>query len=423
MTESLIDYLARVEARCKQIESDLQAAEQIEAQLAQQRQYEQIVQVCEDLLQKHEIYPAKSQASVALRRIQTLYVEALERLVKLLTSQELWLTADRFSDKWAMLAADDAEAVAIREEVYRQIERINASRQEQEASRNKCEELQAQGSFEPCIRKSKEHLDRWPEDDEIKKIRLDAYLERAKALRGGNYFEDAFKLLTECKAYYPQDKLVFDRRLDVWLAWADQLKRQKSYQEAEQQIADCLLEYPDNERVEQAQRRLVKHIERIRSAKRTRAVVLGILVLALLSLVSYFWMQQDDTLQAMEVLGLRATRTATFTPTPTSTQTPTSTPTLTPTPTQTPSPTPTPSVFMFVKSDQWVYRDPGLQERSVSFLKKNSQVLVLCILEESAKVSFNDGSAQISGWVRLDQVEVSPNTVIPDWISRTADCP
>jgi len=66
--ESLSIYMARVEGRCKQIEAELQAAEQAANATLQARSYEQVIRECEELLQQHEAYPRKADAALISNR-------------------------------------------------------------------------------------------------------------------------------------------------------------------------------------------------------------------------------------------------------------------------------------------------------------------------------------------------------------------
>jgi tetratricopeptide (TPR) repeat protein len=425
MPESLIDYLGRVEGKCKRIEQDLQSVTPSNAETV----YEQALAACEDLVKNHESYSQKDNARAALERLQKLRADILKRLVYYLRERNEWLKAKKYAAEWISQSPADAEAAAVLRQLHDKVDELETDRRAREESQGKCGEAFQGGRFEECVSLCKIHLGHWPNDQTVLDIRLNAYLALAKELVEKGNSHAAFVQISECLQFYPQEPKVINRRLEVWLNWVEQLESRHDYNQALQRVKECLVDYPDDQKATQAKERIEKAISRQNLYRNGLYALLAVVGVILVVLVAALVRNQPTVHTVLREIGLEPTLTPTVTLTPTLTPTPTSTPTSTPMPTHTATPTSTPTVSGYVIYQQWIYTGPDLKVNTQTFVSKNTLVTVLCIDQQAgaAKVRVVQQGAQAEGWVPLSQLFPLPDpqpttTPFPTWLFNVR-CP
>jgi hypothetical protein len=85
----------------------------------------------------------------------------------------------------------------------------------------------------------------------------------------------------------------------------------------------------------------------------------------------------------------------------------------------TPTPSPTPAVVAVAKVQHYTYSDPEL-ENQLTFLPQGERVTVLCLQGDAVKTRYERDGSEIIAWSRTENVTLFS---IPDWISKTTDCP
>jgi tetratricopeptide (TPR) repeat protein len=459
MAEALVEYLARISRACQTLEQSMENAppEKKKAVL------EDVLSEIEALLANHEAYPRHDEAGRALKMLTRLRVNVLRRLVEFFIERSAWEKAQPYAEKWATDFPDDAEA-----------QRLASAIQKNLDSRQACQKAFSDNNFEKCIDLCSAHLDRWPRDPLAQGLRLEAYLSQVKGLLQDNkpaeaftfideceeiypneekvtrrkldvwtawaddlvsqkQFKEALLRIRECQAAYPDEPRVTDRRLDTWLAWIEYLEQENEYRAALQRIKEALTEYPDAPKLEQAQERVEKALRSQKTRQGLKYAFFGLIGVLLFSGMGYTAVNWNRSKLALESLGVLPTRTPTMTltPTPTHTPTPTNTPTLTPTstptltptptntPTLTPTPSPTPAVMGIARVQHYTYTGPDFEKR-LRHLDEDAQVIVLCLRGDAVKTLYVEDGSEIISWSRAENVMLLS---VPDWISKTTDCP
>ena len=427
MSEPLPNYLSRIESKCNEIEQAVQSTTLASAEAV----YEKALSDCEGLIANHESYPLKDRAQKALERVQKMRAHILELLVNQLVAAQDWYRARERAKEWAAKAPAETKAEATLRMIESMVEAVEHESGARQTSQAQCAEAYRARQYEDCINLCKLHLGRWPDDETVKTIRLDAYLDWTRDLleMSAPNHEKALALLSECQVTCPENPHINSRRLEVWLGWIEHLLRKRNPEGASRQVKECSLEYSHDSRVAQIQARVDKAIRSRKMRRRLIRALAGIAGLAAIALVALALANQDRFLQTLEVAGLRDTRTptptSTFTPTLTPTVTPSLTPTITPSPTpsltptltptptpsHTPTPTPTPTVGAYVTSQQWLYAGPELRpdQKSTVWVQKNISLMILCIDQEkgAALVMVLDAT-RATGWIALNRISTLP---------------